>query len=326
MIGSTVAGQFWQLTGPEAPDRVPAAAKPKLNEVAAPGAGNRIEPITPFIPQFQLESYLTRLDREMASISGLNDLLLGLAPASVLSSSKAINALIANYEAHISIKRMLLYRWRRDLFSLAAQVWQSKNDTMRELFSTGYWLDIREPSLTPRDDLETATMALNLLNGKVWSAVRAMDATGVDDPEQEMDIIRSEQTDAALNPAAVAMMAQLMQTFAALQQQPPPEAQATAEQQMAGLQNNMRAAGGQATPEGTASMQGEELQGVLPPEAATPNAEGAPALVPPEMPPAGEVVPAGEEGAAPPQLQSMLAGGELKSRVITKRNVPQRRG
>ena len=80
MIHSVVGGQMWQLVGAEAPDEVPANAIPKPNQVATPGAGNRIESINPFIPQFQVEDYNKRIDRELAVVSGLNDLLLGLAP------------------------------------------------------------------------------------------------------------------------------------------------------------------------------------------------------------------------------------------------------
>ena len=66
----------------------------------------------PSCPRFQLEEYLARIDRELVDVSGLNDLLRGIAPARVLSSSKAINALVANYEARIRIKRDLFFRWR----------------------------------------------------------------------------------------------------------------------------------------------------------------------------------------------------------------------
>src|SRR5574338_1314552 len=52
MIHAGAAGNYFQLTGAEAPNKVPGDLKPRLNEVVAPGAGNRIEVITPFIPQF----------------------------------------------------------------------------------------------------------------------------------------------------------------------------------------------------------------------------------------------------------------------------------
>lgn len=314
MIASGVAGNFWQLVGPEAPSDVPANAKPKLNQVVAPGAGNRIEAITPFIPQFQLESYLARIDREMAVVSGLNDLLLGLAPAQVLSSSKAINALIANYEARIKIRRELLYQWRKDVWALVLEVYRRKNSDVQDIVDRGGGrLDIADPSLAPRDDMETATRALNLTNGKIWSAARAMDATGVDDPEQEQNIIRGEQTDATLNPAAVQTMVQLIVALAAAQQQLPQGAQQQADTTLARGQNDLRTALAGQVPEGTNASQGEGAQGYLPPEAGTPGPGGAPPFA---MPPAGP------EGAGLAQTQ--IKGGKAESRILTQRALGRR--
>src|SRR5678815_6178332 len=79
MIANVTGGDAYQLVGPEAPLRVPAGLKPVKGAIVGPGPGNRIEVITPFIAQFQLEQFIGRIDREMAVISGLNDLLLGLA-------------------------------------------------------------------------------------------------------------------------------------------------------------------------------------------------------------------------------------------------------
>ena len=93
-----------------------------------------------------------------------------------------------------------------------------------------------------------------------------MDRTGVDDPEAEQNIIRDEQTDAALNPAAVQVMAQLM---AMLQQQgiqPSQGAQEMAQQQAQSLADYRQLAGGQqGSPAKNASA--EQPQGA-PPEAA----------------------------------------------------------
>ena len=151
MIAKTVGGQFWQLTGQEAPDKVPPGVEPKADKVIAPGAGNRIEKIEPWMPQFQFNDYLDRIDRELADVSGLNDLLRGLAPAQVLSSGKAINALVANYEARIRIKRDLFYKWRRQVWELAVQVWGHNNEDLGEAFAMASRLTITPPSLTPRD-------------------------------------------------------------------------------------------------------------------------------------------------------------------------------
>jgi hypothetical protein len=78
MIQSIVGGQMWQLVGAEAPDEVPPNALPKPGRVATPGPGNELRAIQPFIPQFQIEAYVARIDRELTVATGLNDLLLGL--------------------------------------------------------------------------------------------------------------------------------------------------------------------------------------------------------------------------------------------------------
>ena len=96
-----------------------------------------INGIQPFIAQFQLEQFLTRIDRELATISGLNELLLGLAPSQVLSSSKAINALISNYEARLALRRKLLYKWRRDVWTLVLAIYAEKNSDVRGIVARG---------------------------------------------------------------------------------------------------------------------------------------------------------------------------------------------
>ena len=219
MIQSVVGGQMWQLIGAEAPDEVPPNALPKPNKVAAPGPGNELRALQPFIPQFQIEDYNKRIDREIAVVTGLNDLLLGLAPTSVLGSSKAIASLIANYESRIAPKRKLFYQWIKDVWSMAAAVWQAKDASVRTILDGQVRLNIIPPELTPRDTLELAQTAINLVQNRIWSAERAMDRVGVEDPEGELEIIRDEQTDATVNPAAVLTMANLLQTFQQLQAQ-----------------------------------------------------------------------------------------------------------
>jgi len=219
MIQSVVGGQMWQLIGAEAPDEVPPNALPKPNKVAAPGPGNELRALQPFIPQFQIEDYNKRIDREIAVVTGLNDLLLGLAPTSVLGSSKAIASLIANYESRIAPKRKLFYQWIKDVWMLCGRVWSTKDKAMAAIFDSQYRIDVIPPELTPRDTLELAQTAINLVQNRIWSAERAMDRVGVEDPEGELEIIRDEQTDATVNPAAVLTMANLLQTFQALQAQ-----------------------------------------------------------------------------------------------------------
>jgi len=316
MIAGATAGYYWQIIGPDSPSKVPPGAKPKLNEVSTPGAGNRIEPISPFVAQFQLEQFLGRLDREMATVSGLNDLLLGLAPAQVLSSSKAINALIANYETRLSMRRLLLYTWDRDTWNLVVKVWSKKDDRIAAIVRAGSGvLDIIDPSLSPKDEMETATRASNLVAAKLWSQARGMDAVGVDDPEQEQNIIREERTDATLFPESVIMMAQLMQALNSLGLQPPPDAQAQGQELMGSGQESLRQALGAATPQGTVGSQGEGNQGMTPPiPGASPEAGGA-------QPPfaQAQVAP-----GSTTQLQSMVQGGQVEGRLLTNTQLGRR--
>jgi len=310
MIASAVAGDYWQLVGQEAPSRVPPGVKPKRNEVIAPGPGNRIEVITPFIAQFQLEQYLGRIDRELAVISGLNDLLLGLAPAQVLSSSKAINALIANYEARLSMRRRLMYVWEKETWNLAVKVWAKRDPNVREIVNAGGGtLDIQDPSLNPRDEMETATRALNLVNGKIISQRTAMDWVGIDDPETEQELIREERTDATMFPADVQVMAQLLAALQSLGVQAPQNAQAVAGQQLASGQSDLAAALGAATPDNTTSSQLPGDQGVMPPEALAPGAT-------PSADAPFAQAPAGPSGAG--LAQTMIKDGRASNRILTQ--------
>jgi hypothetical protein len=298
MLGKTVNGQFWQLTGPEAPDTVPQGVVPKPNKVIAPGAGNRVEKIEPWMPEFQLEQYLARIDREMADVSGLNDLLRGLAPATVLSSSKAITALVANYEARIRIKRDMFYQWRREVWEMAATVWASKNRPLAPVLTGAARLEQTAPSLTPRDDIETASLASNLVSAKLWSQKRGMDRVGVDDPEVESDIIRSESTDASMWPERVQVMAQLMTVLQSLGYGAPAGAEQQLQQQAQSLASFRSLLGGQ---QGQPMLNAPEEQPVTPPEALPNNAPGA---LQPDL-----------------EAQTMVQNGEVQSRLVQETQI-----
>lgn len=317
MISGGTAGDYWQLVGAEAPNVVPANLKPVRNQIVAPGAGNRIESITPFIAQFQLEQYLGRLDRESTVVSGLSELLLGLIPPNSLSSSKAVNALIGNYETRLSMRRALLYAWRRKVWSLVSKVWESKDkDVALVIRNGGGVLDVTDPSLSPRDEMETATRAANLVAAKIWSQRRAMDATHVDDPQTEQDLIREESTDGTLNPERVMVMAQLLSTLQAVGQQPGQDVQSQAAGQQASTMEGLRQALGDQTADNTTSSQLPGDQGITPPiPGAAPEAGGA-------QPPFAAAPPA--EGQTS-QLQAMITNkGEAKGRILTQRQLGKR--
>ena len=288
MIQSIVGGQMWQLVGADAPDEVPPNALPKPGRVATPGPGNELRAIQPFIPQFQIEAYIARIDRELTVATGLNDLLLGLAPAQVLGSSRAIAALIANYESRLAPKRKVFYSWMKQVWEMCARIWEAKEPGVKSLIAGEYRIEIVAPELTPRDTLELASTAINLVQNRIWSAERAMDRVGVEDPIGEKDLIRDEQTDATLNPAAVATMANVMGTFKQMQMQEQQAAQATQQQQ---IQQQMEMTQAQADnaqrtlqqgAAGSESLNQPENQAQLPPEATAANAPapGAQNLVP----------------------------------------------
>jgi hypothetical protein len=138
-----------------------------------------------------------------------------------------------------------------------------------------------------------------------------MDRVGVEDPEGEKELIRDEQTDATLNPAAVLTMGQLMMMFMQLQQmqaqmqaqmgqmgvQTPPGAEAQFQEQQASAMNAFRQAGA-AT--GTEMMNGGEM-----------------GQLPPEMLPANAQQPGQPGGISPEQqlAQEMMSGGQLPEDV-----------
>ena len=86
------------------------------------------EPSSPWMPEFQLEQYLARLDREMADVSGLNDLLRGLAPATVLSSSARPSPRWWPTTRPASASSATCSTsGAREVWDLAAHVWGRKN-------------------------------------------------------------------------------------------------------------------------------------------------------------------------------------------------------
>jgi hypothetical protein len=312
LMHNIVNAQYWQLVGPDAPDAVPAGLRPKPNQVIAPGGGNRVERIEPWMPEFQLESFLSRIDREMVDVSGLNDLLRGMAPASVMSSSKAINALVANYETRISMKRDMYYQWRKDVWALAKQVWIAKDPSIGRMLANSGRLDVISPSLTPRDDAEAAQIAVNLMTNKVWSQARAMERTGVDDPEAEQNLIREERTDATMFPAEVQMLAQLLAGLRNMGYGQPPEAEAMAEQAASSMADVAQMTGETG---GVPSMNGEGETPTLPPEAMPPGEDMAAAAG--MMQQGGGAMPLQEPGSKFIS-QTQMQGGEMKGRILTQ--------
>lgn len=296
MIHSAVGGQMWQIVGSGAPDSVSDNMIPKPNKVATPGPDAEIKTIQPFLPAFPVEEYLKRLDYEIVGVTGLNELLTGRAPLTALGSSKAITALVANYSLRIAMKRDILYQWRKRVWKMAAKVWERKDSDVGEIIAGQYAISLTAPDLTPRDALENAQKVINLVQNRLISMERAMDEVGVDDTQTEKDIIREEQTDPALNAAAVQAQVGLAATMRELGMDPnaPPQegapTGATPQQaQNTARQTTPRAKGGQ-------SLNGEENRGNPPSESVPENAGGG--------------------GQA--QVQTMIQEGEASGRILTQ--------
>ena len=99
-----------------------------------------------------------------------------------------------------------------------------------------------------------------------------MDRMGVTDPAGEKDLIRDEQTDATLNPAAVQTMGSLVQMFSQLNQQAP---KAAADQAQAGQNSAMEAMASMNPPSGGMPMLNSPSEAAAPPQESLPqNAQG----------------------------------------------------
>jgi hypothetical protein len=203
-------------------------------------------------------------------------LLLGLAPTSVLGSSRAIASLVANYEARLAPKRKILYTWLKQVWEMTGKLWSSKDRDVEFIFGGEYRIDIVPPELTPRDTLELAQTAINLVQNRIWSSERAMDRVGVEDPEGEKDVIREEQTDATLNPASVLTMGNLIAIFRQLGVAVPGQEGAAAQSMNASRTLNPPAAG-------TEAMNSPEQQGNPPAESVPGNAQPGVAMAEPQL-------------------------------------------
>jgi hypothetical protein len=241
-----------------------------------------------------------------------------------------VAALVSNYETRMTMPRDLYYQWRQDNWDIARTLFIEKMSELKDMLEGTTKLIIESPSLTPRDDAEMSTIALNMKEGKLWSAKRAMDRTGVDDPEAEEDVIREEQTDATLNPASVQVMVSLMAMMQQMQQPAPEALQQQAGAAQGDMAANMAAMRGEGTATGTESMNGPGEAPATPPEQMpgnTPEGAAAGAAGPEGAVPA----PAEAGGGGTPQASQMLSqyqiqNGEAQPRIVGQQTIQKEGG
>jgi hypothetical protein len=199
------------------------------------------------------------------------------------------------------------------MWRLVVKVWAAKDKTLAPVLEASTRLDMIPPSLTPRDDAEAAQIAANLMGAKVWSQRRAMDRTGVDDPEAEQDMIREERTDATMFPAEVQMLAQLLAALKNMGFGAQPEAEQMAQDAAQQMADQRALGGGQA---GMPMMNGEGEQPMTPPEmlspGATPPVDGGQA-----PPAAGGPMPLETPGSKFIS-QTQMSGGNLKGNILSQ--------
>jgi hypothetical protein len=140
----------------------------------------------------------------------------------------------------------------------------------------------------------------------------------VDDPEAELDLIREEQTDATINPAAVQVMVSLMAMLQQMKQQMPQGLAEQGGQAGAGMAEQMAMMRGTSPQtEGMPSLNEEGLAPETPPE-----------QMPGNTPEGAAMGAAGPEGTLPPSQmlsQYQIVEGEARPRIVGQQEI-QREG
>lgn len=293
------------LGGDDYPTEFSASMMPGADRPGMPGPGNRIEPVQAFIPAFQWGEYMKYLDQKLVEMTGMSDLLMGLAGSRVAGSSKAINAELAMYVPRIALKRECLYVGLHELWAVVGKMWSRKDPDVAKILDDNYRLDIRAPEITVRDDVEQAQRATMLVKAGLWARRRGQDATGVDNPSDEDEAIRRDNTDAALEPERVMTEIQLIGMAKAAGFASPGQAAAQGPEQVS-MRDKALTAMSQKRIGGSNAANQPGVAGS--PEQMGPNALG----------------PGGTPSAAPGLAmtsQSMLQAGETTGRVLSEQKI-----
>jgi hypothetical protein len=211
LIHKTLTKQQFQIVGgDDAPSELTKSMMPGEDRPAIMPPGCRLEAVVPHIPTFDFGAYVNKLDQKLAERTGMSDLILGLAGSRLVGSSKAINAELAMFVPRIALDREYLYVGIKELWAVVGKLWSRKDPKVGKILGDNFRIDIQPPEITPRDDVEQAQRVSMLLQNGVISLRTAMDWVGILNPSEEQDASRQENTDAALQPAKVMTLMQLM--------------------------------------------------------------------------------------------------------------------
>lgn len=208
----------WYMRGPSA-DSVPPGLIPTSGKIIGAGE-NTIDLIPKGANVFPFAEMIGELWNEYHRLSGLPEILFGQTPGAD-TSGRAIAVQVEAAANRLDPRRRRLYTGLRELLIFWTIMAERKNPIiqvvpadeetgqpekrvgLKELVGDFRRFKIIAPEITPRDNAEVTMNEINKVNAKLSSLRTAMDAIGIEAPEQELEIIAQEQTNVDLNAAAV---------------------------------------------------------------------------------------------------------------------------
>ena len=228
----------WFLSGPDAGALVDGLI-PKAGQVVSTGESTIFE-----VPKGESTIAFTEVIRtiwdSLHRVSGVPEIALGgLAGSDISGRATAVQ--IQSHLNRMDPRRNRTYRALKRLINAWVYMAEVKNPKLRvgtdeagepkmaglaEMIGGFKSWKIIAPEITPRDGMEVNQNQINLVNARLSSRRSAMDATGQENPEAELDLIRAEGMDAQLNPEQVqayvalfTMLQQIQSQQQAMQQQ-----------------------------------------------------------------------------------------------------------
>ncbi len=232
-------GVAYQIIGENA-DSAPDGIVPREDEAINPGAGNKIEAIARPVNNFPISQLIEEYRREAHRITGIPEIMFGALPGAD-TSGRATTVQVQAAINRLHQKRNRLYRGLKQLLlfwgymlkqknpsittTTNAQAEDGKTGVVSTQIKVGDFIKGSErwkiiaPEITPRDSIENAQNAINLVNAKLLPLVEAMDMIGVENPEQMIATIEKERSNMRLYPGDVISFASALQLFQTIQAQ-----------------------------------------------------------------------------------------------------------
>lgn len=299
-------GPAWYLRGPSA-DTVESGIVPRSGEVT--GVGENEPGVWPKAVQiFPIQEMLAEIWNEFHRLTGLPEILFGQTPGAD-TSGRAIAIQVEAAANRLDPRRRRLYQGLKELLVFWTIMAERKNPMVQvsdegeqagvgDLVRGFRTWKIVAPEMTPRDNIEVTQNEINKINALLTSRRSAMNATGVEAPEAELEIIAQEQSNVKLSAAAVQAQVSVLTIMAQLEQmqmqnaqmrmqlqqmmasQQGPQAPGSILQQSEGAVNTLQQAQQRAQPTGFEDQnQPATQEGSPPPAGAPPPGGGGPAAL-----------------------------------------------